>query len=49
MSIENADPVELIDGLWYYWDEVWCDCYGPFATEEIAREELRQYCVAEGL
>lgn len=28
---------------WYFWDETWSGCYGPYATEAEAREKLRQY------
>ena len=32
------------EGLWYFWDETWVDSYGPYDTEEIAREKLQEFC-----
>ena len=29
---------------WYFCDEVWCDCIGPYLTEEVAIEQLKEYC-----
>lgn len=31
------------DGKWYFWDETWSNEYGPFDTEEKARERLKDY------
>ena len=39
----KTDPVERIDGKWYFWDETWSFKHGPFDTEEEAREELSRY------
>ena len=41
------DPVFKKAGKWYHWDEVWTDPYGPFDTEEEAREGLE--CLYESL
>lgn len=38
----NDDDFEL--DKWYFWNEVWADAYGPYETEEEAREELDRYC-----
>jgi len=32
------------DGKWYFWDEVWCDEYGPFDSEQEAINECNMYC-----
>ena len=32
---------------WYFWDEIWTSCYGPYDTELEARIELAKY--VEGL
>lgn len=37
-----GDP-EWINGKWYYWDETWVTAYGPFDTEQEAREGLDKY------
>lgn len=39
------DPIHEEDGKWYFWDETWADRYGPYDTEEIARETLKRYCI----
>lgn len=31
------------DGKWYYWSETWSEEYGPFDTEELAKEACNQY------
>ena len=28
---------------WYFWDETWAFGFGPFKTEEEAREALKKY------
>lgn len=40
----SNDPVVCVDGEWYFWDEVGLDKFGPYPTEEIARQELKRYC-----
>jgi len=41
---------EVPDGYtvpgWYFWNEIWCDAYGPYESPEKAREQLRLYCIA---
>ena len=42
------DPVEyankdIRESGWYFWDEVWLDSYGPYNTEQEAREALERY------
>ena len=37
------DPVEYVnkdnrESGWYFWNEVWADSYGPYNTEEEARQ-----------
>ena len=45
---EEAEDLRDASGAgWYFWNEVWVDCYGPYDTEEEAKEELRKYCVEE--
>jgi len=34
---------EDTDG-WYFWDETWCNRYGPYASRDQAAEELDKYC-----
>lgn len=28
---------------WYFWDETWSYCYGPFDTEKLARDAYSEY------
>jgi len=46
-KISPVDPVWYdsagMHGGWYFYDETWADQYGPFETEEKAREELDKY------
>lgn len=44
----NYNPQGFIDAGYtnsgfYFWDEVWQSCYGPYDTEEEARKELINY------
>jgi hypothetical protein len=32
------------NGLWFFWDETWANNYGPYNTEEEAKQELDKYC-----
>lgn len=42
---QRLDPVhQNQDGLWYFWDEVWADEYGPYGTEVDCRKALNKYC-----
>lgn len=43
---QNSDPIHLNpdDQQWYFWDETWASRCGPYDTEAIAREKLREYC-----
>lgn len=40
---DGLNPLGLITGKWYFWDETWADAYGPFDTEAQARTELARY------
>ena len=40
----NEFTNEIILPGWYFWDEVWCNRHGPFATIEECEEGLRNYC-----
>jgi hypothetical protein len=37
------NPVHEKDGQWWFFDETWADEYGPYATEELADEAVKQY------
>ena len=37
------DPVHFHNGKWWFWDEVWAHCLGPYETREAAEEACRQY------
>lgn len=38
---------KLLPTGFYYWDEAWGNCFGPFEDEEECRESLAKY--AKGL
>jgi hypothetical protein len=40
----HLNPVEEIDGLWYFWDETWANNYGPFKSSVEANLALLEYC-----
>lgn len=40
---ESPDPVHMKNNRWYFYDETWADTYGPYKTEEEAREKLSGY------
>lgn len=41
----SPDPVhQNEDGKWYFWNEVWCDEYGPHDTRTACNEALVEYC-----
>lgn len=41
--LSARDPVQQIDGQWWFYDETWTVEYGPFPTESKAREALASY------
>jgi hypothetical protein len=47
-TCEESENLHGVNGAgWYFWNETWSDCYGPYDTEEEAKEELNRYCVEE--
>lgn len=48
-STPGPDPVRFEDDAWYFYDEVWADRYGPYETEEEARNEFFNYCASVGV
>lgn len=44
-----SNPIHKKDDGWYFSDELWVEEYGPYATEEKAREELDKYSASLGL
>jgi hypothetical protein len=28
---------------WYFWDETWCHCHGPFSTRDECNTILNRY------
>jgi hypothetical protein len=40
----SEDPIHQEPDGWYFWDEVWCDRYGPFETRSKAGFEQAKYC-----
>lgn len=44
LSVENSDPVVTYNnGQYYYWDETWSQCFGPFDNEIECRASLTAY------
>ena len=41
----SPDSVAKYGDFFYYWDEVWANCYGPFDTESNCRFALMEYAV----
>ena len=40
----DANPFwNLQEDKWYFWNETWADCEGPYDTETICREKLDDY------
>lgn len=42
-SLKESPEGYTVPG-WYFWNEIWCDVYGPFESATKAREELSIYC-----
>lgn len=42
--VGEGTAVEMIEGLWYFWDETWSHTYGPFPTEAEAEAAVKRYC-----
>jgi hypothetical protein len=38
------DPIELVGGLWYFWDEIWVNKYGPYHNKHEAERACAEYC-----
>ena len=39
----SSNPIFKYDDKFYFWDETWSWCYGPFDFEENARHLLELY------
>jgi len=39
----SADPVFQTTKGWFFWDETWTSCFGPFDTQLLVRAYLRVY------
>ena len=39
------DPVHNEEEKWYFYEETWSHRYGPYDTEQTARDELARYCL----
>lgn len=44
--MDTQDPVFTEGGEWFFWDEIWCDRHGPYATERQARDAIAAYAAA---
>jgi len=43
MNIQEVIFKSLDDDKWYFWDECWAECEGPYETEKKCREALDKY------
>lgn len=43
-SLEDAKAAGYKGPGWYFWDETWAYCHGPFTTQSYAEEALQHYC-----
>lgn len=39
----SKNPVHEHDGAWWFWDEVWFNRVGPYATEQEAKDAIAEY------
>jgi hypothetical protein len=42
-QVEIEEEKSDLQPGWYFWNEIWADRIGPFNTEVLARDKLRQY------
>jgi len=40
---ETNDPVTQYNSGWYWWDETWAGCFGPYGSQEEARVSVKKY------
>lgn len=40
----SRNPLHEDDKGWWFWDETWCDRYGPFSTKRAAIIAMEEYC-----
>ena len=43
MTVKNGDPVHKNGGRWWFWDEVWVERHGPYATKAEAKAACARY------
>jgi len=46
-ELYNPNSAKFEDGMWWFWDEIWANRYGPFETEEEAVDACAEYCRRE--
>ena len=39
----DPNPVLSYGGKWYFWDECWAYCFGPFDTQHDANRAVAEY------
>ena len=42
-EFHNAEFAGYTIPGWYFWDETWANCHGPFYSEQEANEKLEIY------
>jgi hypothetical protein len=40
----HLNPIEEIDGKWFFWDETWSNTHGPYENAVEANLALLEYC-----
>jgi hypothetical protein len=43
MNGNAPNPIRQYKDGWYFWDEAWCDKYGPYKTKIEAQLALNKY------
>jgi len=36
--------IQWTDKGWIFWDEIYCDSFGPFHSLNICKAEFKEYC-----
>ena len=40
----RLNPIEEINGLWYFWNEAWAHSHGPYKDKQTAELAMEAYC-----
>lgn len=42
----DEKPIHYDKDGWWFWDEYWCDRYGPYKTKAKVEFKYKEYCKA---